>query len=619
MVQTTPYTLPLVLVVAIGVVGAALTWRQCESRAEAWFVAVELSVAGWALTQLVVLSVSDPETSLQLAGTLFPLMIYLPVTVFGFTLHYTGRGAWLTRPRLAGLLALPLVPVALVHLLGVRGSAVTNVHVVRASGYQYVAYNWGWIGHTSALVSYGFVISNAVMLYRKFRRSRNVYRTISAVLFVTVVVMGLASAATFAGLSPFPHMLLLPFSFLLFGGVAILSLSSKRFLQALPVDRALAVITPRGDRVLPLARDFVLEEIDNGVIVLDEHWGIVDINSTAKRMLGADRAVGRHVTDAIDFSTIVDRSEIVDELAGREGEAIGDVREQVWVRTDDGDERCYDVTLSPLESRGDVVGHVVLLHDVTEQKRREEALREREEELEQQKRSLQHQKAQLEHQNERLDRFASIVSHDLRNPLNVADGYAEMLAAAVDGETGTVSREQIDSIRSAHDRMEAIIDDALTLARQGKAITETEPVDLAAVATEAWEHVDTADATLTVDADLVVEADRDRLLNLFENLYRNAVEHAGETVTVTVGSWDDGDGEVGFFVADDGVGIPDDQKEAVLDHGFTTSEAGTGLGLSIVADVARAHGWSVSITDSGSGGARVEFDDIATQRRPQRA
>ncbi|WP_092893715.1 PAS domain S-box protein [Halopelagius inordinatus] len=206
--------------------------------------------------------------------------------------------------------------------------------------------------------------------------------------------------------------------------------------------------------------------------------------------------------------------------------------------------------------------------------------------------------AELQRQNERLDEFASVVAHDLRNPLSVAIGFLDVVE-----ETGDL--EHLSRIESAHDRMERLIDDLLTLSRGETTITDTEQTDLVAVTTEAWGYVDTADATLTVtDAVPTVAGDGSRLTQLFENLFRNAIEHGGEDVTVTVGQLPDGDG---FYVEDDGDGIPPAKRQKVFEHGVTTNAGGTGFGLSIVADIAKAHGWTVRVTDGSDGGARFEF------------
>lgn len=110
-----------------------------------------------------------------------------------------------------------------------------------------------------------------------------------------------------------------------------------------------------------------------------------------------------------------------------------------------------------------------------------------------------------------------------------------------------------------------------------------------------------------VESDVgTIEADESRLHGLFENLFRNAVEHAGDDVTVRVGRLTD---ETGFYVEDDGPGIPADDRDEIFDHGFTTSEEGTGYGLSIVAEIVAGHGWDITVSESDTGGTRFEITD----------
>ncbi|PSQ12972.1 hypothetical protein BRC98_02360 [Halobacteriales archaeon QS_7_68_65] len=220
---------------------------------------------------------------------------------------------------------------------------------------------------------------------------------------------------------------------------------------------------------------------------------------------------------------------------------------------------------------------------------------------------------ELERQNQRLEEFASLVSHDLRNPLNVASGNLELAREECDSD-------RLEAVADAHDRMGTLIDDLLTLAREGAPIAEREPIDLAATVDACWRNVDTADAELAVDAERVVEADRSRLQQLLENLFRNAVEHGstssrtepddavehgGGNTTVRVGETDDG-----FYVADDGPGVPADERERVFEGGYSTGEANTGFGLLIVERIAEAHGWEVALVESEDGGARFEIDDV---------
>jgi signal transduction histidine kinase len=210
-----------------------------------------------------------------------------------------------------------------------------------------------------------------------------------------------------------------------------------------------------------------------------------------------------------------------------------------------------------------------------------------------------------------VDRIASVISHELRNPLDVAKAHLQ--AARERGD-----EEHFDQLADAHDRMEQIIKDVLTLARKEDAITPSPGVELQSVASDAWATVDTPGASLRVEDDLpTIEADRDRLQRLFENLFRNSVEHArpaGSTASddsetglqVQVGTTADG----GFFVADDGVGIPAVERGRAFEPGYSSDDSGVGLGLAIVEQIAEAHGWTVSLGAGTNGGARFEFGGL---------
>ena len=135
-------------------------------------------------------------------------------------------------------------------------------------------------------------------------------------------------------------------------------------------------------------------------------------------------------------------------------------------------------------------------------------------------------KRELQQQNERLERFIDVVSHDLRNPLTVAEGRLELARKKCDSE-------HLDDVSDAHGRMEVLIEDLLTLAREGDAVGEFESVDFDSLVEDCWQNVDTPDATFASEVEQMVRADRSRLAQLLENLLRNAVEHGGDDVTVS--------------------------------------------------------------------------------------
>ena len=222
------------------------------------------------------------------------------------------------------------------------------------------------------------------------------------------------------------------------------------------------------------------------------------------------------------------------------------------------------------------------------------------------------QRQELRERNERLDTFASVISHDLRNPLGVARGFLEL---ARDDNP-----EALDRAEDALDRMDRLIDTVLTLARSGDAIGEPETVSFEAVATAAWKTVETGDSTLEVeiksDADETLRADRERFRQLLENLFRNCVEHGTEEDRSTANDGVDSGPSVtvcavrlpcGFAIEDDGKGIPETDRDQIFEHGYSTDKGGTGLGLAIVQEIADAHGWTASVDESESGGARFSF------------
>jgi signal transduction histidine kinase len=259
-----------------------------------------------------------------------------------------------------------------------------------------------------------------------------------------------------------------------------------------------------------------------------------------------------------------------------------------------GERRYYRLRLSPY-SYGDVEQRAhVMLTDGTDLKEMEQ--------------ELQRTVAELSDKNDRLERFASVVSHDLRNPLNVAAGHLELVDAPDD-------EERLQKVAAALDRIDDLVNDLLDLAREGRTIDDPDPLDFRAVVQACWETVDTGQIDLVLDLDATILADEDRLMQLFENLFRNAREHAGDDVTVTVGELDDANG---FFVADDGPGVPEDQREDVFEPGTTSMSGGTGLGLNIVREIARGHGWTVELTESADSGARFEFAGVERGNRTGR-
>ena len=328
----------------------------------------------------------------------------------------------------------------------------------------------------------------------------------------------------------------------------------------------------------------IVENSEDGIYVFDESGRFEFVNRRVVDATGIprDEWEGEHVSLLADLG-VLNKTEIVTVEESIEAIVRGETDE---ISIDLAPEVTEDLSvlelrLTPLTTTGsrDVIG---FSRDVSERIRDQE---------------------RLERKNERLEEFASVVSHDLRNPLNLAKGRLGLVRDDVD-------HDGLDSIANALERMERIVDDVLWLAREGRDIGSTEPVDLRSAMEATWtmvvEDADNCELDLAgLEGSRPVEADYDRFRQLLENLLGNATEHGGDGATVTVGQLDGG-----FFIEDDGPGIPEAERGAVFDPGYSTTASGTGFGLAIVDRVAEAHGWDVSVTDGADGGARFEVTGV---------
>jgi len=208
------------------------------------------------------------------------------------------------------------------------------------------------------------------------------------------------------------------------------------------------------------------------------------------------------------------------------------------------------------------------------------------------------QEQQLQYRNELLESFASTVSHDLRNPLNVAEGNLELAQ-----ETGDF--EHLEAVAQAHNRMRNLIDELLHVARGDE--LDLSEVSLINVAELAWETVSSDTADLILEGNLVLESYESQLRRLLENLFWNALDHGGAT-TIRVGALDNG-----FYVEDDGSGIPPTHREKVFESGFSTVDESPGYGLSIVNGIVDIHGWKIDIVAGSEGGARFEITGVGIE------
>lgn len=401
-------------------------------------------------------------------------------------------------------------------------------------------------------IDYVYVVTGLYVIARFLLMTRRSARARIGLLAVGAICVSIANLVSVAGLGPV--------STFQYGGYGafpfILATTFGVFRMGL-LDLA------------PIARTTLVETLNDAVVVLDRNERLVDYNQrTLELWPSLPEQEGASFAEACP------------ELASQVDFDSGGARTREITLTIDGETRWYSLLISPIDrSRGDSsgVGRSLLLRDVTD---------------------LERSRQQLAAKNDRLEQFAKVASHDLRNPLNVAHGRIDIVR-------NNHESEHLDAAADAIDRSFDLIDDLLALARAGQDVSETEPVVVSVLVEDCWETVETTDTEIQIDIESTIEADRSRLRQIFENLFRNSIEHGGDGVTIRVGSLPDG-----FFVEDTGAGIPAEKRTEVFEEGYSESRDGTGFGLSIVKQVVEAHGWTIDLTESAEHGARFEITGV---------
>ena len=543
----------VVLFVSLGL-AVFLLYRSIDHRDRPGARPLWLLLSGVLLYLALKLSISFVRGTPTVFGLTRLYPIASGLIVVGFLLlviEYTGIEDPVSKRTVALLLSVPAV-VALLAILDLELLwAMVGPDESTLSGY---ASESGVLAVVYQLFLNGVIILAIALLIRFGRQSADVFRAqIGALVLAAVVPLAGNLLFWLLDLSINPTPVLFVFS-----GFTI----------------AWATLWADFLDLAPVGRDTVLAHLDAGVITIDNEHRVIDINESGSRLFELDdieARAGQHVDEMFAGQPVFRELywSVIDE--GSDGDSILEL-----------DGHYYELEVIQLGTADRrALGRSLILRDITDK-----LLRERE----------------LERKNEQLEQFASVISHDIRNPLSVIQGRLHLARQGVDVDS------QLDNIGDNADRIEAIIEDALVMTRELES-GSTEPVNVATVAQHAWEHVETGDVELRVDCDISVEGIPSRLTQLFENLFRNAVEHGGNVGVVRVGGVsDDEAGTHGFFIADDGVGIPDERREAVTEDGYTTSEDGTGLGLSIISDIVDTHGWQLAVTESERGGARFDIE-----------
>jgi two-component system sensor histidine kinase/response regulator len=266
-----------------------------------------------------------------------------------------------------------------------------------------------------------------------------------------------------------------------------------------------------------------------------------------------------------------------------------------------GEVRWYSAKLSPMFLDDEFAGSVAVIRNVTGRKQAEEALRQ--------------YAAELETRNEELDTFAHTAAHDLKNPLGLLIGYADILAMDYVGLPPEDFEKHIQAIAQNGRRMGRIIDELLLLASVRRAEVEMEPLDMEGTARESLQRL--ADMIEEYQAEIILPASWPTALGygpwieeVWANYVNNAIKYGGRPPRVELGAQELPDGKVRFWVRDNGLGLSPEEQDRLfrpftrLDQAHTK---GHGLGLSIVRRIVEKLGGEVGVESEEGKGSVFSF------------
>ncbi len=343
--------------------------------------------------------------------------------------------------------------------------------------------------------------------------------------------------------------------------------------------RAQAVATRTHQQLYELA-----ENTRDALWIFSADWSELQfINSQYERIF--DQSIETLSANPTDFLETIHPADVTDVTDAMKRASDGH-SQHVEYRIEAETTKWVESYAEPITTdAGDVVRIAGFTHDITARKASLFALRDK---------------------NEQLERFASIVSHDLRNPLSVAEGYLDLARETVDSD-------HLETVDRALLRMRNLIGDLLMLAREGQEIRDTESVSVDTLVRSSWNNIDQKQASLQTETKAVIPADEVRLGQVFENLFRNAIEHGGSSVQIRVGVLES---ESGLYIENDGEPIPATHREDIFETGFTTNTGGTGFGLAIVQRIVDAHGWTLRLAETPTDTVRFEITGIDSLTKP---
>lgn len=303
--------------------------------------------------------------------------------------------------------------------------------------------------------------------------------------------------------------------------------------------------------VQKFSREQIIDELSEAIVSVDSDGYIRDVNDSARQLFPSlSEEVGN------DLSKVA--PEISEHLP---------VESSKIITLQNDKEKYYSLSTEQLTAGETNIGRTIVFSDVTElEKNREE----------------------IEQYRKQRDDFADAITHELRNAVNINKGHIQLAQTKIDSENNKQVYDSLNTAVSVSDRMERIVADLTMVAKYGQPVEETTPTDLSTVAKNSWSETSVSTAELNIISDGTVDADPNRLSQMFEILFTFLLDDGATEIKV---EYTDGV----IIVRNNGSPLTESESKKAFEYGEAVPDAERGLLLPVVRTLARAHGWNAEI------------------------
>jgi len=555
--QYTPYALPLAIAAILSALLSFTMWERRHTMGAKPATVLLLALFVWSAGYSLEFLGADLQTKLFWAKIQYFGIVTLPVALLLFALVFSGRRAWITTPKLVALMVVPVISLLLalsneLHRLIWSDWYLEAIGSTSVLHLEHGVAFWVYIAYTYILLT-----ASTIMIVHALMHRPKIYRGQMVSIAVGIAVPWLGNLFSISGL--YSHSIdLTPFAFTITGLVIAWSIYKHHLLD-----------------IAPIGFETVIESMSDAVFILDARNNVIDVNPAGRKTLkqSGREIIGRNARDVFkDYSDIVDLYKFA-----------MNIREEIAVGSDSQKEY-YELSISPLTDHQDkVLGRAVILHDISDRKRAENAM------IIARDQALEASRVKSQ--------FLARVGHELRTPLGVIRGYADLLKEPAYGSLSELQAkavsEIIDSTQRVSDMVSELLDEARLAA--GAVQLDTKPFTPALVLKDVQEKLSVLakQKGLTLTSDLDPElpdqilGDPIRINQMITNLASNSIKFTKEG-EVSIRFYLRNKGQWAMEVTDTGPGIPKNAQKDIFepfrqaDGSISRKYGGTGLGLSIV-------------------------------------